>query len=233
MLKHDSAGSSGGVELCTAYEYEQIVADRSLVSLSPLLQRNLRDSGRRPKPFVSSSYSPTLIPLCAGVRTDGLRLGTPRTLSFYHCDALLKLSEVSDLLLLSGGLLKRRLSLTWSSEGKSAYPSAHYSRGVASGGGIYPVGVYLVQQTLLDLSPGIYSYSPAQHSLQKVRAGRFQSIVAKYLDFPDAEFADAIFVLTGRFWQSAFKYRKFVTRWDGRRQSFIGSMIDESVRYWD
>jgi len=153
------------------------------------------------------------IPLPALSSADGLQVGVRREAARGGGTPVgVPLEELSDLLLLSTGILRRKLSIAWTRRVKRTnfdIEGLRFSRGVASGGGLYPYCVYIVALAPRPLRPGVYHYDVAHHALHLVRVGNHSEFVAKALNDPAAGRFDLVFVLTGRFWQSAFKYGSF------------------------
>lgn len=85
------------------------------------------------------------------------------------------------------------------------YHGASFSRGVASGGGRYPVSIYLVSGPTVEPTPGLYYYSTNHHSLQRLITGDLTPGVADAVGQPAAQYL----VLGIKFWQNAFKYNSF------------------------
>ncbi|MEK8169118.1 hypothetical protein NKH77_02645 [Streptomyces sp. M19] len=73
----------------------------------------------------------------------------------------------------SYGLTGRRLGVQANTDLGSlpSYPQANWSRGTASGGGLYPAAVYWVSGASGPLTPGVYHYAPRHHAVQRLLAG--------------------------------------------------------------
>ncbi|MEV5574315.1 SagB family peptide dehydrogenase [Spirillospora sp. NPDC052269] len=78
--------------------------------------------------------------------------------------------------------------------------SVRIGRPVASGGALYPIEAYLLDETAL------HHYDIVHHALETVRDGDHRNAL------PQAATADAAIVLTSVFWRNGFKYRDFAYR---------------------
>lgn len=102
----------------------------------------------------------------------------------------------------------RRLRITWNQDTRvrELYPEAIWGRGAASGGGMYPLEVYLVTDgALAGLAPGVYHYSTAHHALEPLSIGDEVSTIAEAVGSD----AGTFLVVTARFWKNSFKYNSF------------------------
>ncbi|MGW5354120.1 nitroreductase family protein [Streptomyces sp. NPDC004031] len=112
----------------------------------------------------------------------------------------------------SYGLVGRRLAVQANSDLGTLpmYTQANWSRGSASGGGLYPVGVHWVAGPSGPLTPGVYYYDTPHHALRRLLAGDVSGEVRAALG-GGARWAghDQFLVLGVRFWQNAFKYNSF------------------------
>lgn len=81
------------------------------------------------------------------------------------------------------------------------------SRGTASGGGMYPVELYLVLADVDGYVPGVYHYSSAHDALDLLLVGDFRDRVAASVH---DERLPRVYVLASvMFWKNAFKYNSF------------------------
>jgi SagB-type dehydrogenase family enzyme len=119
------------------------------------------------------------------------------------------LPVLGDLLLNSYARLGRRLRINANNDTGIVprYAHAKWSRGTASGGGIYPISVYWVTGVAGTAVPGLYHYSPFQHAMRRLLTGDVTEEVAAALGA--AEAADQYLLLGLKFWQNAFKYNSF------------------------
>jgi SagB-type dehydrogenase family enzyme len=81
-------------------------------------------------------------------------------------------------------------------------------RAVPSGGGLYPLELYLIVRAVDGLEPGIHHYVPLHHGLELVRPGRLPEAFNTYLFLgqPYATSAAAVVVLTAVTRRSLGKY---------------------------
>ncbi|MFG2767639.1 SagB family peptide dehydrogenase [Streptomyces rubiginosohelvolus] len=128
------------------------------------------------------------------------------------------LTELSGMLLDSYGLSGRRLGVQANTDMAALphYTHANWSRGTASGGGLYPVSVYWVTGASGPLLPGAYYYSPLQHSMQRLLTGDISKNVASALGPTESAAgtsqglsSDQYLVLGVKYWQNSFKYNSF------------------------
>ncbi|MFC4031058.1 SagB family peptide dehydrogenase [Streptomyces polygonati] len=110
----------------------------------------------------------------------------------------------------SYGLTGRRLAVHANSDLGTlpAYTQANWSRGTASGGGLYPLGVHLISGRGGPLTPGVHYYDTRHHALRRLLTGDVTASVREAVGQPAAGHGDFL-VVTGHFWQNAFKYNSF------------------------
>ncbi|MET8094071.1 nitroreductase, partial [Micromonospora sp. NPDC005220] len=111
------------------------------------------------------------------------------------------------LLRLSYGVLDRRMAVNWNQDaGKRAhFDNAVWGRGTASGGGMYPVEVYVVAGSSAPLLPGVYHYHTGSHVLERLLVADVGATVAAAVGAT----ADSYLLASIRFWKNAFKYNSF------------------------
>ena len=114
----------------------------------------------------------------------------------------------------SYGFTGRRLAVQANTDLSSLplYTHANFSRGTASGGGLYPVSVYWVTGPSGPLTPGVYHYAPPRHAMTRLLAGDVSGEVRAALLDPDGRLGsetDQFLVLGIKFWQNSFKYNSF------------------------
>lgn len=123
------------------------------------------DQPRRHKYYPQALHHrlPSSDPL-PGSLHDGLGTGGEGEWSLFRLSSLLRDSY---------GLTGRRLAVHGNPDlrGMPWFPSATWSRGVASGGGLYPLEIYWVSGPSGPLPPGIHNYSTPHHSMQRLLTG--------------------------------------------------------------
>ncbi|MEW1841118.1 nitroreductase family protein [Nonomuraea angiospora] len=104
----------------------------------------------------------------------------------------------------------RRLAVTVNDDSVAMphYPLAIWSRGTASGGGLYPLEIYWVCGPGGPMLPGVYNYSGAQHGVQRLLIGDVTGQVRRAIAPAEAA-GDQFLLVTVKFWKNAFKYRTF------------------------
>ncbi len=104
----------------------------------------------------------------------------------------------------------RRLAVTVNDDTVALphYPRAVWSRGTASGGGLYPLEIYWVCGPGGPMLPGVYNYSPAQHGVQRLLIGDVTSQVRQAIA-PAEAVGDQFLLVTVKFWKNTFKYEAF------------------------
>ncbi|MFE7181409.1 SagB family peptide dehydrogenase [Streptomyces erythrochromogenes] len=113
----------------------------------------------------------------------------------------------------SYGLTGRRLAVQANTDLAALphYTHANWSRGTASGGGLYPVSVHWAAGPGGPLTPGLYHYAPHQHGLRRLLTGDVTGDVREALGpgAGPAGRATQYLVLGVKYWQNAFKYNSF------------------------
>ncbi|OEV07558.1 nitroreductase, partial [Streptomyces nanshensis] len=110
------------------------------------------------------------------------------------------------------GLVGRRLGVQANTDLAALphYTQTNWSRGVASGGGLYPVSVYWVNGPSGPLTPGVHYYASQRHAMQRLLTGDVSGRVreAAGCGGPGPE-TDQFLVLGVKYWQNSFKYNSF------------------------
>jgi len=194
----------------TAEAYEQMLARRSRPRVAGARKATSPNQAGRPYPFCVIQGA-ARIPLPPTMTSNELRIGQRPEATDAARSKRISVSEVSDLLLLSSGILKRKLSITWNKTSRphARYSRLQFSRGVPSGGGLYPCCTYLIALTAHVLRPGVYHYDAVRHGLDRIRVGQYCSHLEAILDCEVRNQFDFFFVLASRFERSAFKYGHF------------------------
>ncbi|GGV34575.1 hypothetical protein GCM10010495_59440 [Kitasatospora herbaricolor] len=198
-----------------AHAYANAVMQRGRVPMEPAdFVPDWADRPRKGKFYPRAEHFPlpdSDAPADATVQ-DGL-FGPPRDGGF--TPALL-----GGMLQDSYGLTGRRLAVHANSDLGTLplYTHANWSRGTASGGGLYPIGIHWVAGPSGPLTPGVYHYATPHHSMQRLLAGDVSAEVRAALgggaDGPPGapshdRGTDQFLVLGVKFWQNAFKYNSF------------------------
>ncbi|MEV6813973.1 SagB family peptide dehydrogenase [Micromonospora sp. NPDC051296] len=119
------------------------------------------------------------------------------------------LARLAALLRLSYGVLDRRMTVNWNQDiaKRAHFDYAVWGRGTASGGGMYPVELYLVAGASAPLLPGVYHYDTGRHVLQRLLLGDVSDTVRAAL--ATTEDADSFLLASIKFWKNSFKYNSF------------------------
>jgi SagB-type dehydrogenase family enzyme len=112
-------------------------------------------------------------------------------------------------------ITERELSqLLWACQGITARLPNIELRAAPSAGALYPVETYVAIHEAGGLEPGIYHYSVPTHALEQLETGDFRQQVARAaLDQRMAAMADVVFIWTGVFPRSRWKYRERAYRY--------------------
>ncbi|MFD7610778.1 SagB family peptide dehydrogenase [Streptomyces sp. NPDC059828] len=123
------------------------------------------------------------------------------------------LGTLSGMLYDSYGLTGRRLGVQANTDLATlpSFPLANWSRGTASGGGLYPVSVYWVSGPSGPVPPGVHYYATRHHAMQRLLTGDVSGELRAALGdtAQGAEATDQYLVLGVKYWQNAFKYNSF------------------------
>lgn len=140
----------------------------------------------------------------SGSLADGLTSAPPP-----ETVAELDLDTLAAMLRDSYGLGERRMGVNGNKDnlGRTWYGAATWSRGTASGGGLYPLEVYCVVGPGAPLAPGIYHYYTPHHSLRRLLAGDVTPHVRRALG--DATGGNCFLAVSVKIWKNSFKYNSF------------------------
>jgi SagB-type dehydrogenase family enzyme len=104
--------------------------------------------------------------------------------------------------------------LLWASQGITQERQSYGFRTAPSAGALYPVETYLVVNAVEDIEPGIYHYAIENHALEQLKTGDFRAEIAQAaLDQGMATQANVVFVWTGVFGRSKWKYKQRAYRY--------------------
>ncbi|WP_181767896.1 nitroreductase family protein [Streptomyces albidus (ex Kaewkla and Franco 2022)] len=127
-------------------------------------------------------------------------------------DGRFTLPLLSGMLQDSYGLVGRRLGVQANTDLAALphYTQTNWSRGTASGGGLYPVSVYWASGPSGPLTPGVHYYANHRHAMQRLLTGdvtgEIREAVGCGQSGPDT---DQFLILGIKYWQNAFKYNSF------------------------
>ncbi|MCF1598314.1 SagB family peptide dehydrogenase, partial [Streptomyces muensis] len=116
---------------------------------------------------------------------------------------------------LSAGVLSRRWEIDKSPDRArtESVTGARWGRGTPSGGGAYPVELYLAAGPSAPVPSGIHHYASGLHALEQVAAGDPVPQVRAALRTPggdqDGDPEGGFLLCVLRFWKSAYKYNNF------------------------
>jgi len=188
-------------------EYAEAVFQRARKPMEPLgFETNWDDQPSRHKPYPGSVRIPLPV--------DPPQLATLRELATGAHPAPTSgwtLDRLATLLRLSYGVLDRRLAANWNQDlaKRLHFPHAVWGRATASGGGMYPVEIYLVAGASGPLVPGVYHYATGHHALERLLTGDVTATVRAALGPADLPGADHYLLTTIKFWKNSFKYNSF------------------------
>lgn len=189
------------------HEYATAVMRRGRVAMEPAdFVPDWVDRPRKEKFYPGAER----FPLPDGDFPDDAGVG--RGLSGPHGDAPFSLPLLGGMLRDSYGLVGRRLAVQANTDLGTLpmYTQANWSRGTASGGGLYPVGVHWVSGASGPMTPGVYHYAPSHHAVHRLLTGDVSGEVRAAVG--DARLhrdTDQFLVLGVKFWQNSFKYNSF------------------------
>jgi SagB-type dehydrogenase family enzyme len=103
--------------------------------------------------------------------------------------------------------LKDLSQLLWASTGLQRTEQSFSYRTAPSAGALYPIETYLVINRINHVPQGIYHYNVKYHLLEELNTGDFrQAIAHAALDQPMCASAAVVFIWTGVFFRSKWKY---------------------------
>lgn len=82
----------------------------------------------------------------------------------------------------------------------------YHFRTYSSAGALYPVEVYVACADLPGLAAGLYHFHPLERTLRRLRTADVRSFLAGAAAEPALAEAEAVLVLTGILWRTAWKY---------------------------
>jgi SagB-type dehydrogenase family enzyme len=146
----------------------------------------------------------------------------PPTYHRYPADGHIELPWESDStaghrLVALGGLLRELLGLRvrWTHPHDDSGiplggpPRAVIARPAPSGGGLYPIEVFVATGSAPGLPAALYHYDAAHHCLDLVRTGDHRTALAGLLARPPLTPPELVLVPSAAFWRNGFKYGEF------------------------
>ncbi|NED01393.1 nitroreductase [Streptomyces sp. SID6648] len=192
-----------------AHEYAAAIMHRGRVPMDPAdYVPNWQDGPRKAK------YHPGAdgFPLPDASYPAGATLGRGLFPEGATTEGEFDLVSLSGMLRDSYGLTGRRLGVQANTDLNALpfYPLANWSRGSASGGGLYPVSIHWVSGPSAPVPPGVHYYSTRHHTMQRLLTGDVSGQVREALgDGAPGPGTDQYLVLGIKYWQNSFKYNSF------------------------
>ncbi|MFE6665890.1 nitroreductase family protein [Streptomyces sp. NPDC057697] len=191
-----------------AHEYAAAILHRGRIPMDPAdYVPNWSDGPRKTKFYPGTDSMP--LPDCDYPAHADLDRGLARETGG---DGAFDLALLSGMLRDSYGLTGRRLGVQTNTDLNALpfYPLANWSRGTASGGGLYPVAVHWVSGAGAPVPPGVHYYSTRHHAMQRLLTGDVTGEVRAALgDGAPGPDTDQYLVLSIKYWQNSFKYNNF------------------------
>ncbi|WP_073225418.1 nitroreductase family protein [Streptomyces sp. NBRC 110465] len=192
-----------------AHEYAAAIMHRGRVPMDPAdYVPNWQDGPRKAK------YHPGAdgFPLPDAPYPPGATLGRGLFPESGSAHGEFDLTSLSGMLRDSYGLTGRRLGVQANTDLNALpfYPLANWSRGSASGGGLYPVSIHWVSGPSAPVPPGVHYYSTRHHTMRRLLTGDVSGQVREALgDGAPGPETDQYLVLGIKYWQNSFKYNSF------------------------
>jgi SagB-type dehydrogenase family enzyme len=200
------AGPAGDERVRAVRDYAEDVFHRGRRPMEPIgFQPNWADQPSKHTTYLGVDRLPLPATAPADLRPVGdVLFGTGTGKAGWTLESL------AELLRLSVGLLERRLRVSWNQDidVRLHLHDALWSRGSASGGGMYPLEVYWVSGPSGPLTPGLYHYSTAHHALERLATGDLTDRVRAAIGATGPE-TDQFLLVSVRFWKNAYKYNSF------------------------
>jgi SagB-type dehydrogenase family enzyme len=104
--------------------------------------------------------------------------------------------------------------LLWATQGITRLREGFAFRAAPSAGALYPIETYLVVHNVEGTAPGLYHYGIERHELEQLQVGDLRMAAAQAaLDQEMVYHANVLFVWTGLFERSKWKYRQRAYRY--------------------
>ena len=195
-------------------EYEELVFTRRAQPIdNPLwAAKHIIDWDDQPSRF-KIYKDVTCIPLSHTVPGELLLSGSKREALPSGGDAEeIGFDQLSTILLLSNGVLRRKLGINWNLDHlqRTKHPKSVYARPAASGGGLYPFELYFITGPCRHLFAGVYHYDAAHHALDRLASGdKTNQVRVAAFDHPAVQGASQFILISINFWKNYFKYLNF------------------------
>ncbi|NPA91675.1 MAG: SagB/ThcOx family dehydrogenase [Chloroflexi bacterium] len=99
-------------------------------------------------------------------------------------------------------------------------------RAAPSAGALYPLELYAILHRVRDVEPGLYHYRVTEHALEQLRLGDLRKPITRIcLDQEHAHTAAVVFVITGVFARTEWKYEGRAYRYVLQEVGHVGENI--------
>lgn len=223
----DQLGAVGNDDTTVVREYAEAVFRRNREPMEPIaFEIDWADQPSRHKTYLGVTRLP--LPPAGPVGPADVLLDQSTTCPATGWD----LGRLATLLRLSYGVLDRRMKVNWNQDAdkRTHLPAATWGRGTASGGGMYPVELYVVSGAGGPLLPGVYHYATAHHELERLVAGDVTARVRAATGDNDDDNGDLFVLAAVRFWKNSFKYNSFCYHVVSQDAGALAGSLDAVVR---
>lgn len=166
-----------------AHDYAAAIMRRGRVPMPPAdFVPNWADGPRKTKFYPGADT----VPLPGHTVPPGATVGRGLRPAVEGPERAFDLPALSGMLRDSYGLTGRRLGVQANTDLDALpfHPLANWSRGTASGGGLYPVSIYWVSGPSGPLPPGVHYYATRHHAMQRLLTGDVSGEVREALGEP-------------------------------------------------
>ncbi|HWM00833.1 MAG TPA: SagB family peptide dehydrogenase [Actinophytocola sp.] len=219
----DQLGTVGNDDTTLVREYAEAVFRRNRVPMEPIaFEIDWVDQPSRHKTYLGVTRLP--LPPAGTAGPAGVLLDRSAEVPRADWD----LGKLATLLRLSYGVLDRRMKVNWNQDAdkRTHLPAATWGRGTASGGGMYPIELYVVSGAGGPLLPGVYHYATAHHELERLVAGDLTAQVRA----ATGQDGDLFLLAAVRFWKNSFKYNSFCYHVVTQDAGALAGSLDAVVR---
>ncbi|MFD9974013.1 nitroreductase family protein [Streptomyces sp. NPDC059017] len=166
-----------------AHDYAAAIMRRGRVPMPPAdFVPDWADGPRKTKFYPGADT----VPLPGHTMPSGATVGRGLATAHDGPERAFDLPALSGMLRDSYGLTGRRLGVQANTDlgALPFHPLANWSRGTASGGGLYPVSIYWVSGPSGPLPPGVHYYATRHHAMQRLLTGDVSGEVREALGEP-------------------------------------------------